>query len=194
MLGDVESLLNATRRNGFGSILVQLESPGSFDTFRKALTQNPALNVDIERQSEFYNRTSGGFTIFMATLAYVLGTIMAVGALFGTLNIMYSAVRARAVEIATLRALGFGAAPVAVSVVAEAVVLAITGALIGAAVALVIFNGKAETQRTYVFQLLITPGMVGLGLSWALVIAFLGSAFPAIRASRLSIATALRGA
>jgi putative ABC transport system permease protein len=195
VLGEVESILNARRRNAYGSVIVRLESLDAFDRFKAALMQNPALDLDIERQPDFYQRTvSGQITRFLSGVAYMLGTIMAVGALFGTLNTMYSAVSSRTREIATLRALGFGALPVVVSVLSEALLLALAGAFLGAAVAWVLFNGNENALGTNVFHLAVTPGLVRIGISWAIVIALLGGIFPAIRAARLPVANALRSA
>jgi putative ABC transport system permease protein len=198
LLGDIDTVLPGVNRNGYGSVVVRLESLDAFNRFRAALTTNPALDVDVERQSDFYARTFGQLATFLATLAYTLGGIMAIGALFGTVNIMYSAVSARMCEIATLRALGFGAAPVAVSVVGEALLLAILGSMIGAFFAWILFNGTQVsahlTASESVFHLAVTPGLVAVGLSWAVIIAFLGALFPAIRAARLPVATALRRA
>jgi putative ABC transport system permease protein len=157
------------------------------------LKANPSLDVDVRRQTDFYNQTAGQFTTFFTTVAYLLGTIIGVGALFATVNIMHSAVSARTREIATLRALGYGAAPVAISVLAEALLLALAGALIGAAVAWLLFNGNRNSYGGFVvFDLAVTPRLLVIGIGWALVIALLGAAFPAIRAARLPVATALR--
>jgi putative ABC transport system permease protein len=193
LLGDSDTVLSAIGRNGYGSVLVRLDSPEAFGAFEQELTSNPALNVDVRRQGDFYRRTPiGQFTVFMAAVAYMLAGIMAIGALFATLNTMYSAVRTRSREIATLRALGFGAAPVAVSVVAEALLLALIGSLAGAAIATLLFDGNRNAMGPYVFNLAITPGLIAVGITWAIVIALVGALFPAIRAGRMPVATALR--
>jgi putative ABC transport system permease protein len=120
------------------------------------------------------------------------GGIMALGAMIGALNIMVGVVNARRQEIGTLRVLGFGALPVAVSVVSECLLLALTGTLIGSATAWLLFNGSQEAYWDTLFDLKVTPGLIGLGLAWALAIALLGSLAPAIRAARLPIVEALR--
>jgi len=117
---------------------------------------------------------------------------MAIGALFGCLNTMYAAVSARGREIATLRALGFNAFPVAVSVILEAMLLAVIGALIGAAIAWALYDGKRDSLGTIVFILSVPPAMVGLGILWAVVLALLGGLLPAIQSARRPIADALR--
>jgi putative ABC transport system permease protein len=193
LLGDAETVMASRRSVGFGSVIVRLESPDSFDTFASAVLANPALDVDVRRQSDFYAQTAGQFTTFFTTVAYLLASIIGVGALFGTVNIMHSAVASRTREIATLRALGYGAAPVAISVLAEALVLAIVGALIGAGVAWLLFDGNRNSFGGFVvFDLAVTPRLFLIGTLWALAIAFLGAVIPAIRAARLKVATALR--
>ena len=193
LLGEIETVMASRNSNGFGSLSVRLESPESFDSFAEAIASNPALDVQAQRQTDFYARAGAEFTIWFSTLAYILGAIIAVGALFGTINIMHTAVDSRRQEIATLRALGFGAAPVAISVLIEAMLLAIVGALIGAATAWILFDGNQNSTGGFiVFDLDVRWGLVAVGLTWALAIALFGAIFPAIRAARLPVATALR--
>jgi putative ABC transport system permease protein len=131
-------------------------------------------------------------TAFLAAVAYLLGAIMAIGALFGTVNTMYSAVSTRSREIATLRAIGFAGTPLALAVLLEAVLLCAAGALIGAAIARILFHGMLHSLGANVFHLEVTAGMVALGLGWAVVIALAGGFMPALRAARLPVTTALR--
>jgi putative ABC transport system permease protein len=194
LLGEIDTVLASRRLNGYGSVIARLESPDTFDAFKATLAADPALNVDIERQSDFYARGVGQFTLILSGIAYFLGGIMAVGALFGTLNTMYSAVATRTREIATLRAIGFGGAPVAVSVLVESFLLAAAGALLGIAIAWLLFNGNRNSMGNTVFNLAVTPRVMLVGVSWAIVIAFLGGIFPAVRAARLPVVTALRAA
>jgi putative ABC transport system permease protein len=192
VLGDVEMVMAATHRKNYNSILVRLATLDSLGTFKKALTSNSALAVSVERHSDWYKRFSGGFTSFLTGVAYAVGGLMAVGALFGCVNTMYAAVSTRGREIATLRALGFGALPVAVSVILEAVFLSVTGALIGAAVAWALFDGKEQVFGNNVYHLTISSGGIGLGVAWACVVALLGGLFPSVRAARRPVAEALR--
>lgn len=193
LLGDIETVLNSRNQNGYGSVSVRLESPDGFDEFADFIEANPEFELEAVRQADFYARNSGNFTGFFATLGYFIGTIIAIGALFGTVNVMHSAVAARTREIATLRALGFGATPVAVSVLIEAMLLAVIGALIGAGVAWILFDGNRNSWAGFVvFDLAVTPWLLLVGIGWALAIAFLGGIVPAIRAARLPVVTALR--
>ena len=196
MLTDSKTLQSAYQRTYVNAVTVLLASPGSFDTFKKALTTNPTLSVDVLREPDYYAQQSKSISKLMFFVTYVVGAIMAVGALFAALNTMYAAVSARAIEIATLRSIGFGAAPVVVSVLAEALLLALIGASIGATIAWALFSGNTislgGTLGSVVTQLRITPALLGIGALWACGVGLLGGLFPAIRAARLPVATALR--
>ena len=193
LLADRDTLMAAVRRTVFNSVLARLErAPASIDRLKAALTTNPALSVIAERHSTYYEHFSAPNAILFSAVAYVVGGIMALGALFGALNTMYAAVSARRQEIATLRAIGFGALPVAVSVVTESLLLALSGALIGSAIAWLLFNGSQKAYFNNVFDLKVTPGLIELGIVWALAVALLGGLLPSIRAARLPIVDALR--
>lgn len=197
LLADGETVLSAYRRNLYQSVIVQLESAAVFDAFKKALTSNPQLSVDVKRERDYFAEQSERLSKVLSFIAYVVGGIMAVGALFGALNSMYSAVSTRSQEIATLRAIGFGSTPVVISVMLEALLLALLGALIGAGLAWAFFNGNAVSTlganfTQVVFKLTVTPELIVLGIIWACAIGVIGGLFPAIRAARLPVATALR--
>jgi putative ABC transport system permease protein len=192
IIGDAAILMSAAKRNNFNSVIVRLGGPGSLETLQHALAANPRLGVRAERQSEYYERTSQDTAGFFRVVAYAVGGIMALGALFGALNTMYSAVGARTQEIATLRALGFGGAAVAVSVIAESILLALAGALIGIVIAWALFNGQGYAFGEVLFHLTVSPTLVGVGLGWALAVAVLGGMLPAMRAARLPVVDALR--
>jgi putative ABC transport system permease protein len=195
LIADRDTLMAAERRDGFNSVLARLESaPDAMDRFKAALTGKPALSVIAERHSTYYQHLAGPNALVFHFVAFATGGIMALGAMFGALNILYAAVNARTREIGTLRALGFGSLPVAISVVSEALLLALTGALIGAGLAWFLFNGAQKDYFSNIFDLKVTPGLIGLGMLWALIIALLGSLAPAIRAARLPIVEALRAA
>lgn len=197
LMADAETVLSAYRRNGFSSATVLLESAGSFARFKDALTTNPMLKVDVRTEPEYYAEQSERLTTILNFLAYFVGGIMAVGAMFGALNTMYSAVSSRSVEIATLRAIGFSAMPVVISVIVEAIVLALIGGLLGAALAWLFFNGNAVSTLSgnfsqVVFELTVSGGLVATGVIWACLIGLIGGLFPAIRAARLPVVEALR--
>lgn len=197
LLGDAETVLSATRSNQFQSVTVALQSSDAFTAFKKALTSNPLLSVAVMRESEYFASQSKALSTVLFVTAYGVGGVMAIGALFGALNTMYSAVGARSREIATLRAIGFGAGAVVTSVLVEALLLALVGAIAGAFIATMIFNGSSSSTiagggSQLVYSLSVGPRLIGAGILWACAIGLLGGLFPAVRAARLSIATALR--
>jgi putative ABC transport system permease protein len=193
LLADSETVLSAMRATGFRSVTVMLDRPESFERFRTALTTNPTLTVDVKRETELLAAQSRDLNRFLTLIAYVVGGIMGLGATFGALNTMYSMVAARLVEIATLRAIGFGGAAVVASVLVESLLLAFLGAAIGALIAWVAFNGNLHIVGGLVFRLAVTQGLVGLGIGFACTLGFIGGLFPAIRAARVPVTAALRG-
>jgi putative ABC transport system permease protein len=186
------------RGNSFQSVHARLESPAAFATFKDALTADPRLDVKVQRETDYYAEQSNALTLMIRVLGYVIALLMALGAVFGALNTMYNAVAARTREIATLRALGFGRGPVVVSILAESMVISLVGAALGAAVAWFGFNGirtstlnwQSFSQVAFAFK--VTPALLVLGSGIALAIGLVGGLFPAIRAARLPVATALR--
>lgn len=197
LMGDAETVLSANRRNQFQSVTVSLQSPDAFPAFKKVLTSNPLLSVDVLRESDYFALQSKPLSSVLFFTAYGVGGIMAIGALFGALNTMYSAVGARTREIATLRAIGFGASAVVMSVLVEALLLSVVGAIAGALVATFIFDGSSSSTiagggTQLVYSLAIGPRLVGAGILWACAIGLLGGLFPAVRAANMPIASALR--
>ena len=195
LMADSATLLSAYQRTAFNSVTVRLVSEGAFDEFKAALTTNPTLSVTVERESDYYMRESQEAGEFFGLVTTFVGGIMALGALFAALNTMYSAVSSRARDIATLRAIGFGASGVVASVLLESLVLAIVGALLGASIAWALFNGNMVTlggTTSVVFEMRVTPALLGVGVLWASTVGFVGGLFPAVRAARLPVATALR--
>jgi putative ABC transport system permease protein len=197
LMADVEALNASDRRGGYQSVTARLQSPSAFTAFKNSLTSNPALSVDVRREREYYEEQSKTIGRIITIVAYVVGGIMAVGAVFSALNTMYSAVSTRVREIATLRALGFGATAMVISVLVEAVVLSVIGGALGALLAWMVFNGYTVSTITgvgghLVFDLTVSPELVTLGIIWACAIGLIGGLFPAIRAARLPVATALR--
>jgi putative ABC transport system permease protein len=192
LIGDTETVMKAIRRPNYNSVLVRLASPDSFPVFKRALTTNPALAVDPILQSDWYKKISAGFSTFFNLIAFGIGGIMAVGALFGCLNTMYAAVAARGREIATLRAIGYGALPVAISVILEAAALSLAGAMIGAGLAWTVYDGTLGSFNSSVFKLTVSPVLIGMAMLWAVAVAVLGGLLPSIRAARRPVVEALR--
>jgi putative ABC transport system permease protein len=186
------------RGDSFQSVRTKLNSAVAFDQFKDSLTADPRLNVKVLRQSEYYAEQSSVMTALITTLGYLIAALMAIGAVFGALNTMYTAISTRTREIATLRALGFGTGAVIVSVMLESLCLALLGGVLGGAVAYFAFNGfhtatmnwQSFSQVTFAFR--VTPELLIRGITLSALIGLIGGLFPAIRAARLPIAAALR--
>ncbi len=196
---DAAVLQQAYRRgNSYQTVFARLEAPERFQDFADTLTADPRLNVKVERTEDFYAGQSAMLSGLITGLGSLIALIMGLGAIFGALNTMYTAVSARTVEIATLRALGFNSGPVIFSVLSESLLLALIGGAIGAGLAWLGFDGihaatinfASFSQVTFAFE--VTPGLLVAGIVFALFIGVVGGLFPAIRAARQPIAHALR--
>lgn len=197
---DAETAISAFRRVGFQSLTAKLAdtSDAGLQALKDRIGRDPRFSINVLREPEYYAKQSQLLGTLINVLGYTVAAFMAIGAMFGALNCMYSAVASRQVEIATLRAIGFGAWPVVVSVLAESLLLAILGGVVGGAVAYFYCDGATlstlnfETFSQVAFDFRITPMLLAQGLAWALVIGLLGGLAPAIRAARLPITAALR--
>jgi putative ABC transport system permease protein len=192
-------LQSAYRRgNSYQSVLAKLDSPASFNTFRDWLTTNPQLNVTAKRESDYYAAQTQVMTNLINGIGYTIASLMGVAAVFGAILTMYTAVATRTREIATLRALGFNTGSVLVSVLGESMTLAAIGGFAGGLLAYVGFNGyqtstmNFQTFSQVAFAFAVTPGLLLQGLSYALLMGFIGGLAPAWRAARLPIPSALR--
>jgi putative ABC transport system permease protein len=200
LLADVDTVGSAIERNSnYSSAVGLLTDAGAFDRFKDALTTDPQLKVEVEREPEYYAAQSKELTHLINIVGNTVAIIMAIGAMFGALNTMYSAVDARGLEIATLRAIGFGASPILASVMIEALALSFLGGVLGGALAWLFFNGHSVSTlggafAQVVFKLTVTRTLLVEGILWACTIGVLGGLFPAVRAARLSVAEALRAA
>ena len=196
--GDVDVVGPTYRRGGSStSVTVKLTSAGAFQAFKAALAVDPRLKVDVKTTRDYFSEQSAQLTKLITVLGTAIGLIMAIGAVFGALNSMYAAVASRTREIATLRAVGFRATPVVVSVMLETMLLALLGGVLGAAIAWVLFDsytastlGANFTQIVFAFQ--VSPELLWRGLKWALAMGLLGGLFPALRAARMSVTEGLR--
>lgn len=186
------------RGDSFQSVYVRLQSVDAFGRFKDSVTADPRLNAQVYRQTDYYAEHSTAVTKLVTTLGYLIASLMAVGAVFGALNTMYSSVSARGREIATLRALGFGSTAVVVSVMLESVALAVLGGTLGALISFVAFNGFHTATMNWqsfsqvTFALAVTPPLLVQGVVLATLIGCVGGLLPALRAARLPIAASLR--
>ena len=197
---DLAVAQSAFRRGGnISSMRVRVDSPERIAELAERIEGDPRLDLTLQSETEFFAGQSAGLTQTIETFGVAVAVIMAIGAVFAALNTMYAAVVTRTVEIATLRALGFGGLPVVVSVLIESLALALLGGVLGALVAYVGFNGFTVSTLNNVsfsqvaFDFAVTPALIQNGLVWALFLGLVGGLFPAIRAARLPITVALRG-
>jgi len=196
---DARTLQGAYRRgNSYQSLLLQLDSPDAFGEFRDWLTANPQLNVQVLRESDYYAAQSRNLITLIRVVGFSIAALMSLGAIFGAVLTMYTAVASRAREIATLRALGFNAMAVVSSVLTESLVLAAIGGALGGLAAYAAFNGyqtstiNFQTFSQVAFAFRVTGGLLVTGLIAALFMGFFGGLLPAWRAARLPIVSALR--
>ena len=196
---DIRVLQGAYRRgNSFQTARARLDSPDAVSGLSDTLKNDPRIDVDVFTEREFYSSQAQGTATFIRVLGYPITFLMAVGAVFGALNSMYSSVSTRGKEIATLRALGFGPLSVLLSTIIESTLLALVGGLLGGAIAFIAFNGytvstlSSASFSQVVFDFAVTPDLLMQGLTVALVIGFVGGFLPALRAARLPVAQALR--
>jgi putative ABC transport system permease protein len=196
---DARTLQGAYRRgNSFQSVLVKMPSPQSFDELKNWLTSNPQVNVAVRREEEYYAAQSRALTTVIRTIGFAIAGLMGIGAIFGAILTMYTAVATRSREIATLRALGFNSIAVVISVLAESLGLAAMGGVLGGLAAYAAFNGyqtstiNFQTFSQVAFAFRVTPSLLVLGLVYALLMGLVGGLMPAIRAARLPISSALR--
>jgi putative ABC transport system permease protein len=195
---DVRVLQPAYRRgNTFQSVRLRLAPGQSLDSYAATLKAEPRLNVSVSRENEFYAQQSEATTTFIRAIGYPIAILMAIGAVFGALNTMYASVSARAREIATLRAIGFGPFAVAVATLFESTMLALIGGILGGTFAYLAFNGLTastldQSFSQVVFNFAVTGELLVEGIVAALIIGAIGGMFPAVRAARIPVVDALR--
>jgi putative ABC transport system permease protein len=197
---DAEVAISAFRRQGFQSVTATLAdgSEAGLAAFKDTISRDRRFSINVLREPEYYAKQAKVLSNLINILGYTVAMFMAIGATFGALNCMYSAIASRQVEIATLRAIGFSGGPVVVSVMIEALLLALLGGAVGGALAYVYCDGASlstlnfNTFSQVAFDFRVTPSLLGQGLLWALLIGAAGGLFPAIRAARLPVTAALR--
>jgi len=184
-------------RGVYQSVTARLVSAEAFPAFKRELEADPRLRVQTMRERDYYDRQSQVVTTLITVLGSLVAVVMGLGAVFGALNTMYSAVAERAREIAVLRAIGFGGASVVLSFLLESLVIALVGGLVGC-VAVLPVNGITtgtinwQTFSHLAFAFRITPDLLAAGVAFAVLMGVMGGLPPAIRAARANVATALR--
>jgi putative ABC transport system permease protein len=198
--GDAEVTMSAFRREGYQSVTARLAdgSARGLQAFKDSVSRDPRFSISVLREPEYYAKQATVLSNLINVLGYTVAGFMAVGATFGALNCMYSAIASRQVEIATLRAIGFAGLPVVVSVMIEALFLAILGGAVGGALAYLYCDGVSlstlnfNTFSQVAFDFRVTRGLLGQGFVWAILIGLAGGLLPAARAARLPVTEALR--
>jgi putative ABC transport system permease protein len=189
---DVNTIMSVFSRDTYSGLELMLRSPADFGAFQAAIKADPAVHLFAERQRQVVADNFKGLNSLLDFASYFVGTIMAIGGTLGAINSLYAVVDSRRRELATLRAIGFRPGTIVASTLCESMLLALPGALIGAAVAWLLFSGFSTSPFGYTFQLDVTPALVVTGVIWALVMGFIGGILPAVRAARVPVTTALR--
>jgi len=196
---DVKVLQPAYRRgNSYQSVYAKVTAADNFQQLKDALTSNPQLTVTAMHAADYYGSQTLTLQTIIKTIGGIIAVLMGIGAIFGAVITMYTAVASRTREIATLRALGFGSTPVVVSVLVEAVLLSLIGGAVGGLVAWAGFDGyqtatmnwQSFSQVAFAFR--VTPSLLARGLIYAVAMGLLGGLLPAVRAARMPVVTALR--
>ena len=199
IVADVGMVMSGYKLDVFNTFNVQLKSASALQSFKDSLAHHPTLLVDVYSEPQFLATSSQPINRILNIVVVVVGSIMSLGALFGALNSMHSAVVARSVEMATLRAIGFSSVSVLTAILLEALLLALIGAAIGIAVAYAAFDGAAIStlggaiwDSQLVYALTITPSLALHAVLLACGLGLLGGLMPAVHAARASVADALR--
>ena len=192
VFADGDTILSAFGRNTYNQANVMLQSPAAFADLSNALKANPSLHLKVQHEAEIFEQNMQQLNGILNFVSYFVGAIMALAATIGAANSLYAIVDSRRRELATLRAVGFNSAPIIASVVSESILLALPGALIGALVAWLLFNGLLASPFGASFHMAVTPSLALLGLGWALGMGVIGGLLPALRAARVPVTVALR--
>jgi putative ABC transport system permease protein len=192
VFADGDTILSAFGRNTYNQANVMLESPAAFADLSRALKANPTLHLKAQHEAEIFAQNMQQLNGILNFVSYFVGSIMALAATIGAANSLYAIVDGRRRELAILRAVGFNSSPIIASVVSESILLALPGALIGALVAWLLFNGMLASPLGASFHMAVTPSLALLGLGWALCIGLIAGLLPALRASRVPVTVAMR--
>jgi putative ABC transport system permease protein len=194
VLADAEILMASFNSTTYTQATATLSSLADYGVLQRALQENPSLHLEVKHENETREEGIRQLNGLLNFAAYFVGSIMAIGATLGAVNSLYSIVDSRRREIATLRALGFGPAAVAASIVFESILLALPGAVLGVLLAWALFHRMAVSPFGFSFLLDVTPRLAVIGVVWALAMGLIGGLLPAVRAARVPVTTALRAA
>jgi putative ABC transport system permease protein len=192
VFGDGDTILSAFGRNTYNQANVMLQSPEAFAQLSQALKVNSSLHLKVQHEAEIFEQNTQQLNGILNFVSYFVGSIMALAATIGAANSLYAIVDSRRRDLAILRAVGFSSVPIIGSFLSESILLALPGALIGALVAWLLFNGLLASPLGASFHMAVTPSLALLGLGWALCIGLIGGLLPALRAARVPVTVAMR--
>lgn len=192
VFADAEVVLSTFSRDNYNQINIRLESPERLAELTSSINANPTLHVIVKSEAELTEEGTKQLNAILYFVSYFVGAIMAVAATLGAANSLYAVVDARRRELATLRALGFRSLPIIASMMTEAILLSVPGALLGVGLAWLLFNGLTASPFGVTFQLAVTAPIAAVGICWALVMGVVGGVLPALRAARVPVTAALR--
>jgi putative ABC transport system permease protein len=192
VFADAGVVLGAFNKDSYSQVAVMLQSPRTFAELKGALDANPRMHVELKHESETVEDSMKQLNMILNFISYFVGSIMAAAATLGAANSLYAVIDGRRRELATLRALGFGAVPVVASIMTESILLAIPGALLGAGLAGLFFNGLTASPFGFTLHLAVTAPVAAIGIAWALAMGLLGGVLPAVRAARVPVTVTLR--
>jgi len=195
--GDVDLMMPAFQRNGYQSITVKLADPSTFESFNQAISSDPRLYLQAQREQDYYAQQSQAMTTVIRVFGTFVTLILSIGAMFGAMNTMYAAVAYRTREIGTLRALGFSRLRIVSAFLVESVALALVGGVVGCILALPVHGLSTGTTNfssfsEVAFKFRITPTLLVLGVVFSALMGAVGGLLPALRAARIPVARALR--
>ena len=192
VFADAAVVLSTFSRDNYNQINVRLDSPERATELSNSIAANPALHIVAKSEAELTEEGTQQLNAILAFVAYFVGSIMAIAATLGAANSLYAVVDGRRRELATLRALGFRSFPIIASMMTEALLLSLPGALLGVALAWLLFNGLTASPFGMSFQLAVTAPIAAIGICWALAMGLVGGVLPAVRAARVPVTAALR--
>ncbi len=192
VFGDGDTILSAFGRNTYNQANVMLESPVAFAALSNALKSNSSLHLKAQHEAEIFEQDNQQLNGILNFVSYFVGSIMALAATIGAANSLYAIVESRRRDLAILRAVGFGSVPIVAAFLSESILLALPGALSGALVAWLLFNGLLASPFGASFHMAVTFSLALLGLGWALCIGLIGGLLPALRAARVPVTVAMR--
>jgi len=195
--GDVDLMMPAFQRTGYQSITVKLADPSMFESFSQAVSDDPRLYLQAQREQDYYAQQSQAMTTVIRVFGTFVTLILSIGAMFGAMNTMYAAVAYRTREIGTLRALGFSRLRIVTAFLVESVALALVGGVLGCILALPVHGLSTGTTNftsfsEVAFKFRITPTLLAIGLVFSALMGAVGGLLPALRAARIPVARALR--